>query len=320
MKFKNKKNTILLGILAILVIILLIKGSAHNDSFVFNNDGSIKAINKEGISKSQTFSLELELIQGKNHHKEKVNLQLSGREESEDTIGKQQKNNKKILEDKIKDIIWAIEETTGETVYLPKEIQGKIKLVWREQKKSYYSIFIIIGAFLIIALKFDKKKKKTANSAKEKFIITQSLPCFINKIILLLNSGLILNDVFLEIEKEYGNRNEIDKNCFTKSIEKIVREQRNSNRNIIIALNDYGRKSGVKELSRITNIIYDSYFKGIGLVDRLENERELIWNNRKKLAEERGKLAETKMAFPLGLLLIVLIVITAAPAMLQMKE
>jgi len=44
----------------------------------------------------------------------------------------------------------------------------------------------------------------------------------------------------------------------------------------------------------------------------------LLWEQRKKLAEERGRAAETKMAFPLAILLLVLILITAAPAMLQM--
>ena len=39
---------------------------------------------------------------------------------------------------------------------------------------------------------------------------------------------------------------------------------------------------------------------------------------RKRAAMERIKLSESKMSFPLGLLLTALILITAAPAMLQM--
>ena len=66
------------------------------------------------------------------------------------------------------------------------------------------------------------------------------------------------------------------------------------------------------------NIITDNQFKGVDLSDKLESERDLLWEQRKKLAEERGRAAETKMAFPLAILLLVLILITAAPAMLQM--
>ncbi len=43
-----------------------------------------------------------------------------------------------------------------------------------------------------------------------------------------------------------------------------------------------------------------------------------MWIGRKKKAEEKGKLAETKLTFPLMILLLVLIMITVAPALLGM--
>lgn len=54
------------------------------------------------------------------------------------------------------------------------------------------------------------------------------------------------------------------------------------------------------------------------LWDKLADEGEQLWRERKRTALEKIRLSESKMSFPLALLLIALILITAAPAMLQM--
>ena len=49
-----------------------------------------------------------------------------------------------------------------------------------------------------------------------------------------------------------------------------------------------------------------------------ERESRYLWDERKTVARECGKGIDTKMSYPLGMLLIVLIVITMAPALLNM--
>ncbi|MFQ7012468.1 MAG: hypothetical protein ACLRTA_08070, partial [Clostridia bacterium] len=58
--------------------------------------------------------------------------------------------------------------------------------------------------------------------------------------------------------------------------------------------------------------------KGTGLTEKLQAESEILWMNRKKNCEERGRLAETKLTLPLVIFLLVLIVITIAPALLEL--
>lgn len=43
-----------------------------------------------------------------------------------------------------------------------------------------------------------------------------------------------------------------------------------------------------------------------------------MWEDRKIVAKERGKIIDTKMSYPLAILLLMLIVITMAPAMMSM--
>ena len=81
---------------------------------------------------------------------------------------------------------------------------------------------------------------------------------------------------------------------------------------------DFARFSGVKELMRITNIMIDNINKGDDLSGKLRRENELLWFARKQQAEEKGRLAETKMTLPLMILLTVLIMVTIAPALMEM--
>ena len=73
----------------------------------------------------------------------------------------------------------------------------------------------------------------------------------------------------------------------------------------------------IKELTRITAMIADSKYKGTELGEKLSREGEYLWQRRIKIAEENAKLAELKLSLPLALQLLSLIIITAAPAVVQ---
>ncbi|MBQ3184719.1 MAG: hypothetical protein IJB54_01905, partial [Firmicutes bacterium] len=68
----------------------------------------------------------------------------------------------------------------------------------------------------------------------------------------------------------------------------------------------------------VSNIIEDNVNKGTELTGKLRSESDMLWMDRKKKCEEMGRLAETKLTLPLMLFLIVLIVITVAPALLEL--
>ena len=58
------------------------------------------------------------------------------------------------------------------------------------------------------------------------------------------------------------------------------------------------------------------FSKGADFSEKLKKENELLWFSRKQHAEEQGRLAETKLTMPLMILLLVLIMITIAPALM----
>ena len=70
---------------------------------------------------------------------------------------------------------------------------------------------------------------------------------------------------------------------------------------------------------RFSAILADNIDKGSALAEKLTQESDMLWNLRKKRAEEKGRLAETKLTFPMVLQLLVVILITVAPAAFEMS-
>ena len=155
-------------------------------------------------------------------------------------------------------------------------------------------------------------EKKTVKKQKEEIIM--ALPGFINQLLLLMNSGTAVKDAFCRIAGSYTVLPEARKNSFTEAVCSIYDNSCKTGENVIAGFYCYSRLSGVKELA---NILMENRDKGTDLWEKLAEQSDALWAERKRLALEKIRLAESKMSFPLGILLIALIIITAAPAMLQ---
>lgn len=162
------------------------------------------------------------------------------------------------------------------------------------------------------------KSKTKKENEKRRLEIIYSLPGFINRLLLLMNSGAVLNEAFCKIAIEYQNADDERKNFFTEEICRIYEESQRNGESVIKGFYKFGRKSNVRELARVANILAENQNRGTDLWDKLAEQGELLWEERKRTAMKEIRMAESKMSFPLGILLIALIIITAAPAMLQL--
>lgn len=160
--------------------------------------------------------------------------------------------------------------------------------------------------------------KQKREEEKKRYVVQREIPTFINQILLLLNSGMVLQEALVRIAKGYGELEQDRQNYFTMTLYDLYVQSCKSGENFLLNLYVFSKEVRVKELSRVTGIMLESRDKGIDIWDRLAQEGETLWENRRQRALEKIKLTESKMSFPLGLLLIALIIITAAPAMLQM--
>ena len=161
-----------------------------------------------------------------------------------------------------------------------------------------------------------KSEKKVLERRKEEILI--AMPAFINQLLLLMNSGMVMQDAFKKIARGYGSLEKEQQNYFTREVRQIYENGEHSGENVITLFYQFSRLSNVKELTRVANIMMENQSKGTDLWYKLAEEGERLWQERKRLAMERIRIAESKMSFPLGLLLLSLLLVTAAPALMQM--
>ena len=108
-----------------------------------------------------------------------------------------------------------------------------------------------------------------------------------------------------------------DDSYFYRQLGMIETHAANTNTPVHVELSEFARRSGVREMMRITNIISDNIGKGSDLTGKLTQESSMLWFARKKHAEEKGRLAETKLTVPLVILISVLVMITISPALME---
>ena len=163
-----------------------------------------------------------------------------------------------------------------------------------------------------------KSEKKEKQMAAKRNVCLSMLPGFLGQLLLMMNSGMVLPAAFHRIAAGYGMLPDKRKNLFTEEIFRIHCVSERTGENVIRLFYDFARDSGVRELSRTAGILLENMNKGVDLWDKLEEESESLWQERKRAAMEQIRVGESKLSFPLGILMMALLLVTAAPAMMQL--
>lgn len=304
------------GIMVLVTVCLQYKETADNMIFEGNN---VKSIIR---SEDKSFDYELKVkVKGRNESQiVTVHIEPKSEETDENITQNGTTSEKNDVSDDVdyKSLVDMIEENPAKNeIILPTCTDDGIPVIWT-RNKDYTWLFIGAVTVAILLYIYRNRFEKLEKEEKEaKTSILLELPQFINKNILLLNGGLVITDAFERIVTEHQKSGE-DENYFYKRLNEIYLNSKETNIPIEAQISDFARTSGIREFIRIATVINDNVCKGTSLIESLESESEYLWFSRKKKAEELGRIAETKMTFPLVILLIILIVITISPAMLEM--
>ncbi|MFA5634352.1 MAG: type II secretion system F family protein [Anaerovoracaceae bacterium] len=193
--------------------------------------------------------------------------------------------------------------------------------IYRKLTNNGENMDLIATAFLFATLFFIIYKKRYSAIDKQirktKEAIIDDFPEFIDKLILLLNAGMVTEAALKKITFDYEKFREITgKRPLYEGLSDVNNRMQKTNSTFQRELSAFAVRSGVRELLRFSAIVDDNLNKGSGLVEKLEGEGELLWMARKKRAEEKARVAETKLSFPLMLLLLSVMLITTAPMLL----
>ena len=303
---------------ALLILVLVVKGPEESGKLVADRNGNIIGINRRSMDISERYDLSLEIEEENETAARDVTLTLqavSGGRKGV-TLSKSESRAAEI-DAAIDNMISSIEYSGEKKIKLPSSLPDGTPIRWSGAEHKAGPILLIIPLMYVslVILMAASSLKGDRTAEEERRSILRGLPRFCNQLYLMMNAGLILSDAFDTISAGYAENRK--RSAFEKDLADL-REATDEHRiSTAQILNEYAVRHDVKEMIRIAAILNENEKRGSDVVESLERESRYLWDERKTVARECGKAIDTRMSYPLGLLLILLIVITMAPALLN---
>lgn len=325
---RKTKRQIMAVLAAGLLLITVDAISSSDDTIkIIESYGQLYMIRPDAGEEAGHLSLNAEVISDDQTYEKKLDIMLepyeTEKEKEEDT-----RSDEHMVMSEQERIDYALrnmtdgfnEDGSAKKIRLPDSLDSGEQIRWDIEKSSKSNVFAIAALMMVTSFAIYKNRLSPMKKMQQenRNSVMRQLPEFINRLVLLLNAGLVLNSAFeRSIEERMSFQGAEDDYFYTK-MKEVYTSVRTANGSMHKELRRFARESGSRELMRISNIISDNISKGVELTQKLQNESELLWMNRKKSCEEKGRLAETKLTLPLVIFLMALIVITVAPALLEL--
>lgn len=306
---------------ALLVLALVIKGPEMSGKLIADSDGRIIGIQRAGSSGTEHYDLALIVKEEAGETERDVSLTLQNSESRSSThAGSDKDEREAAVNAGIDRVINEIEYSRSRKIIFPTTLPDGTEIEWRKKPDKPGSIlFTVFPVYLTIAaLMIASRFREDDGSRAERRSILMGLPRFCNQLFLMMNAGLILSDAFDTITESYKGFEREGLSFFEEELAGLSDATDHHRISTAEVINEYAVKHDVKEMIRIATILTENEKRGSDVIESLERESRFLWDERKVVARECGKMIDTKMAYPLGLLLIVLVAVTMAPALLNM--
>ena len=304
---------------ALLILALVVKGPEESGKLIADRSGNIVGISRRSLDRNERYDLSIEIEDEGGSFTRDVTLTLQASADGRiGTRTEKTESRESEIDAAIDNMISSIEYSREKKIKLPSALADGTQVRWSCAERSTGPVIVIIPlmylSLVILMAANSLKEDKTA--AEKRMSIMRGLPRFCNQLYLMMNAGLILSDAFDTISAGCGAGKSAG--LFERDLAEL-REATDGHRiSTAQVINEYAVRHDVKELVRIAAILTENEKRGSDVVESLERESRYLWEERKTVARECGKAIDTRMSYPLGLLLIVLIVITMAPALMNM--
>jgi tight adherence protein C len=313
---ENRKTVVLCFAATCILFALICITETGGDKIYFEDErGNLSALNLEAGGQRSAALKVTGFRDGVSVSRNAV-ITMGGEESKNTDIGSDEPDTGDSIRKSLDEAIRTVENSEGARAELPRVLEDGTMLLWEKPDSTgKYTILMLFPAMVLFF--YNGEKEKHARIAREKKdSVLKTLPSFNSQILLLLGSGLIFEEAFGRVADGYEARKK--RNYFEDVIVEIRKKAVESNVSVVRIMDIRSSEIGVREFTRVKEIIVTARYKGNDLSEKLADEGEILWNRRKKAAEEKGKLAETRLSGPLAMLLLALIGVTAAPAMMQM--
>ncbi len=213
------------------------------------------------------------------------------------------------------------EDVTSETEYdykLPDYIDGK-KITWKEVREPIVPLILMMGMCLILGIWFgaDRDLKKKYEERNRQLVIEYAE--FVSKLQILLSSGSTIRKALERMADDYRKNKE--KGGSTRyAYEELLLciRKLGDGMNEAACYEYFGNRCGVVCYKKLSSMLIQNLRKGTeGLIEAMDNEVRIAFEERKTVARKLGEEAQTKLMLPMMLMLSVVMIIIMIPAYLS---
>ena len=305
-----KKQLVQISVISFIFLVIILIKPQMSGKYIVNDKGNVVGIMQRGTEKFAEYNL----IANVQRDNKSISQDVSLRKNVDENNGKENHNSSHDIEAEMSAslgiAVSRLEESRSKKIILPSKLDDGSIVTWSKSGKSNRGWMMVVVMYVLIgiAVIFDKHDKlRKADIDMRKQIL-----------LLMMNSGVILSDAFHKICYGYSMMQIEHQGELERNIIAMTESAELTNRSIPILFSELAKKYSVKELMRISTVLRENEKRGSNIQEKLERESAFLWDIRKVIAREQGKLIDTKMTYPLGLLLVLLIIITMAPAMMSM--
>ncbi len=217
----------------------------------------------------------------------------------------------------IDEMLKEIDANGGEdTVKLPQKLDNGVNLKWNirsDNKSAVMAIMGVVSMFGIYLSRYSTVRKKVRRYRES---VVEDFPYIIDKLVLMLNSGLTVFSALLKISEDSAEHGEVSP--LTTELSGIGIRVRETNASWLNEWKDFAVRMESGDMLRFISILEDNYKKGGELVGKLEAEGDNMREMRKKTIQQRIRMIDSKMTIPMMLMLIALVIVTVTPSVMQM--
>jgi len=173
---------------------------------------------------------------------------------------------------------------------------------------------LVLGVLLGVCLPLLRAKELTGQVAQRRRNIVMELPELLSKLLLMVNAG---ENVMRALAKAAEQKRNDDNPLYAElraAIESMKRGE-----SLSAALEEMGRRCAVPEVKLFATTVWiNSRRGGDAFVPALKELTRQMWEKRKAIARTLGEQASSRLAFPLTIVFLLIMVLVGTPAVFMM--
>lgn len=175
-----------------------------------------------------------------------------------------------------------------------------------------------LGALLAVVLPLMKRKELHGKLEARRHSIVMELPELLSRLLLMVNAGEnVLRALERCLERPAGSRRQ-DWHPLYAELEAAVAAMKRGE-SFVFAWEEFGRRCAVPEARMFaTTLLMNARRGGDTFVAALRELSHLLWEKRKAAAKTLGERASSRLAFPLAVIFLIILVLVGTPSMLLM--